>query len=77
VALLAMKKLMYLLDKNQLCPYLVHSWLLECPGVQQEKQLRTGLSANIMFPGKIHQVIDMADFLLADHVRKGLKTYLD
>jgi hypothetical protein len=66
-----------LLDKDQLCHCLVQSWLLEYPGVQQEKQLRTGLSANIMLPGKIHQVMDMANFVLVDHVREKLNMCLN
>jgi hypothetical protein len=48
VAFLAMKKLINLLDSGQLCCYLAQSRLLEYPGVQQEKQLRTGLSAKIV-----------------------------
>ena len=43
--------------------YLVLSWLLEYLGVWQEKQLRAGLSINIIVPGEICQVIDMASFL--------------
>jgi hypothetical protein len=77
VALLAMKKLIYLLDKDQLCLGLVHSRLLEYTGVQQEKQLRTELNTNVMLPGKIHKVVDRASFLLADHVRKEFKTCLN
>jgi hypothetical protein len=50
---------------------------LEYLGVQQEKQLRTGLSVNIALPGKIYQVMDMANSLLVDHVRKELKTCLN
>jgi hypothetical protein len=73
VALLAMKKLINLPDKDQLCCCFVQSQLVEYPGVQQEKQL-TGLSANIMLPGKIYQVIDMVNFLLVDHIREELKT---
>jgi hypothetical protein len=30
-----------------------------------------------LLPGKIYQVTDMANFLLADHVRKKLKTCLN
>jgi hypothetical protein len=77
VAFLAMKKLTNLLDKDQLCRYLIQSQLLEYQGVHQEKQLRTGLSANIMLPGKINHVIDMAKFLLVDRVREELKTCLN
>ena len=33
------------------------------PALRQEKQLRTGLSINIIVPGEICQVIDMASFL--------------
>jgi ribonuclease HI len=36
--------------------------LLEYLGVQQEEQLRTGLSINIIAPGKIYQVRDMTSF---------------
>jgi hypothetical protein len=68
VAFLAMKKLINLLDKEQLCRYSAQSWLLEYLGVQQETQLRTGLSVNIALPEKIYQVIDMASFLLVDHI---------
>jgi hypothetical protein len=77
MAFLAMKKLINLPDEDLLCHYLVWSRLMEYPGVQQEKQLRTGLCANIMLPGKIYQVIDMANFLLVDHVREELKTCLN
>jgi hypothetical protein len=49
-----MKKLINLLDKEQLCCYLAQSWLLEYLGVQQERQLRTGLNVNIALPGKIY-----------------------
>jgi hypothetical protein len=66
-----------LLDKGQLCCYSAQSWLLEYLGVQQEKQLRTGLSVNIVLPGKIYQVIDIANRLLVDHVRKELRTCLN
>jgi hypothetical protein len=62
-----MKSLMNMLDKEQLCHYSAQSRLLEYLGVQQEKQLRTGLSVNIVLPGKIYQVTDMANFLLVDH----------
>jgi len=58
-----MRRLISLLDKRQLCPYVVLSRLLEYLSVQQEKQLRTGLSINITAPGEICQVIDMASFL--------------
>jgi hypothetical protein len=50
---------------------------LEYLGVQQEKQLRTGLSVNSALPGKIYKVIDMANFLSVDHVRKEMKTCLN
>jgi len=43
--------------------YLVQSRLLECLSVQQEKQLRTGLSINFTAPGELCQVLDMASFL--------------
>jgi len=43
--------------------YLVQSRLLEYLSVQQEKQLKTGLSINITVPGEICQVTDMANFL--------------
>ena len=49
---------------------------MEYLGVQQEKLLKTGLSANMALPGIIYQVTDMTDFLLVDDVRKELKTYL-
>jgi len=52
-----------LLDKHQLHRYLIPSRLLEYLGVRQEKQLRTGLSINIIVRGEICQVIDMASFL--------------
>jgi len=39
-------RLISLLDKRQLCHYLVQSRLLEYLSVQQEKRLRTGLSIN-------------------------------
>jgi hypothetical protein len=48
-----MKELINLQGKEQLRHYLAHSWLLEYLGVQQEKLLRTGLSANIVPPGII------------------------
>jgi hypothetical protein len=35
---------------------------LEYLGVQQEKQLKTGLRINITMPGATCQVIDMANF---------------
>jgi len=63
VAFLAMRRLISFLDKCQLCRYLVLSRLLEYLSVWQEKQLRTGLSINIIVPGEICQVIDMASFL--------------
>jgi hypothetical protein len=44
---------------------LVQSWLLEYPGVQQQKQLRTGLSINIILPRKIYQVIDVANSFIS------------
>jgi hypothetical protein len=53
---------------------LVQSQLLEYLGVQQEKQLRTELSVNVVLPRKIYQVTDVANVLLVDHVRKELKT---
>jgi hypothetical protein len=34
-------------------------------------------TVNIVLPGKIYQVIDMANFLLVDHVREELKTCLN
>jgi hypothetical protein len=77
VAFLAVRKLISLPDKHQLYRDLVQSRLLEYLGVQQEKQIRTGLSINITMPGKIYQVIDMANFLLVDHVREELKTCLN
>jgi hypothetical protein len=77
VAFLAMKKLINLPDKHQLCYYLVQSRLLEYLGVQQEKQLRTGPSINIILPANSYQVIDIANFLLVDHVREELKTCLN
>jgi ribonuclease HI len=49
-----------LLVKCQLYCYLVQSRLLEYLGVQQEMQLRTGLSVNITTPGETCQDIDMA-----------------
>jgi hypothetical protein len=76
VAFLAMKKLINVLDKEQLCRYLAQSRLLEYLGVQQEKQLRTGLSVIIALPGTIYQVIDIVSVLLVDHARKELKTCL-
>jgi hypothetical protein len=42
---------------------LVQSRLLEYPSVRLEKQLRTGLNVNIIVPGRIFQVINMASFL--------------
>jgi hypothetical protein len=74
VAFLAMRKLINLPDKHQLYRYLVQSRRLEYLGVQQEEQLGTGLSVNIIVPGKIYQVIDIANFLVVDHVREELKT---
>jgi hypothetical protein len=50
---------------------------LENPGVEQKKQLRTGLSVKVILPGKVYQVIDMANILLVDHVREVLKTCLN
>jgi hypothetical protein len=76
-AFLAMIKLINLLDKRELCRYSAQSRLLEYLGVQQEKELRTGLSVNIALLGKFYQVIDMANILLVDHVRKELKTCLN
>ena len=66
-AFVAMKRLISLLDKHQPYRYLVQSRLLECVSVQQEKQLKTGLSINFTAPGEICQVLDMASFLYADH----------
>jgi hypothetical protein len=77
VAFLAMKKLINLPDKDQLCRYLVQNRLLEHLGVQEEKQLRSGLNTDIILPGKIYQVTDMADFLLVVHARAELKTCLN
>jgi hypothetical protein len=77
VAFLAMKKLINLLDKEQLCWYWAQSQLFEYLGVQQERQLRTGLSVNITLPGRIYQVMDMANVLLVDQVRKELKICLN
>jgi hypothetical protein len=71
------EKLINLLHKQQLCRYSAHSQPLEYLGVQQEKQVRTGLSINIVLPGKIYQVIDMANVLLVGHVREELKTCLN
>jgi hypothetical protein len=76
VTFLVMKKLINLLDKEQLCHYSAQNWLLENLDVQQEKLLRTGFNVNIILPGIIYQVIDMANVLIVDHVRKELKTYL-
>jgi hypothetical protein len=39
--------------------------------------LRWYTSDNWNVPGKIYQVIDMANFLLVDHVREELKTCLN
>ena len=58
-----MKSLISLLDKRELRRYLVLSLLLEYLSVWQEKQLRTGLSINIIVLGEIYQVLDMASFL--------------
>jgi len=58
-----MKSLISLLDKRELRRYLVLSLLLEYLSVWQEKQLRTGLSINIIVPAEICQVIGMASFL--------------
>jgi hypothetical protein len=77
VAFLAMRKLTNLPGKHQLCHYLVQSQLLDYLGVQQERQLKTGLSINIILPGITYQVTDMANVLLADHVREELKTCLN
>jgi hypothetical protein len=77
VAFLAMKKLMILLDKEQLCHYSAQSQLLECLGVLQEMQLRTGLSVNTVLPGKIYQVINMASFLLVGRIQKELRICLN
>jgi hypothetical protein len=52
------EKLTKLLVKVQQCHYLVHSRLLEYLGVQQEKQLRTGLSFDNVLPGKIYKVTE-------------------
>jgi hypothetical protein len=46
--------------------------ILEYLGVQQEELL----SASIVPPGIIYQVIDMVTFFLVDHVRKELKACL-
>jgi hypothetical protein len=59
-----MKKLMNLRGKVQLSHYSAQSRLLEYLGVQQEKLLRTGLSANILLPEIIYQVPNMANSLL-------------
>jgi hypothetical protein len=72
-----MKELINLQGKEQLCHYSAQSQLLEYLGIQQEKLLRTGLSANIVPPGIIYQVTDMVNFLLVDHVRKELKACLN
>jgi hypothetical protein len=77
VAFLAMRKLISLPDKGQLCRYLVQSRLLEHLAVQQEKQLRTQLSVDIILPGTIYHVIDMANVLFVDHEREELKTCLN
>jgi hypothetical protein len=58
-----MKKLLYLLNKGQLCCYSAEGQVLEHLGVQQEKQLRTGLSVNNTLPGKIYQATNMANFI--------------
>jgi hypothetical protein len=71
-----MKELINLQGKEQLRHYSAQNRLLEYLGVQQEKLLRTGLSVSIVPPGIIYQVTDMVNFLLVDHVRKVLKTYL-
>jgi hypothetical protein len=57
-----MRNLISFPEKCELYPYLVQNWLLEYPGVQQEKQLRTGLSVNITTPGETCQGKDMANF---------------
>jgi hypothetical protein len=72
-----MKELINLQGKEQLRHYSAQSRLLEYLGVQQEKLLGTGLSANIIPPGIIYQVTDMVNFLLVDYVRKELKAYLN
>jgi hypothetical protein len=72
-----MNKLINLQGKEQLHHYLAQSRLLEYLGVQQEKLLRSGSRVNIAPPGIIYQVTDMIKFLLVDHVRKELKTYLN
>jgi hypothetical protein len=41
------------------------------------RETRTGLSINIILPGKIYQLIDTANFLLADHVTAELETCLN
>jgi hypothetical protein len=76
VASVVLKKLMNLLGKVQLSHYSAQSQLVEYLGVQQEKLLRTGLSANILLPGIIYQVTDMVNSLLVDHVRKELMACL-
>jgi len=58
-----MRRLISLLDKRQPLRYLVLIRLLEYLGVHQEKQLRSGLSINIIVPEDFCQVIDMASFL--------------
>jgi hypothetical protein len=56
---------------------LAQSQLSEYLGVQQESQSRTGLKFNTTLPGKIDQVTDMVNFLLADHARKQPMTCLN
>jgi hypothetical protein len=47
---------------------------LGTPRCSAREAIKTGLSTNIILPGKIYQVIDMANFLLVDHVREQLQT---
>jgi ribonuclease HI len=56
-----------------LCPELA----LGIPRHSAREAIRTGLNINITVPGKMCQVIDMANFLLVDHVREELKTCLN
>jgi len=58
----SIKNLICLIDKRQLCRYLVQRRFLEYLSVRQEKQSRTGLRTNIIVPGEIFKVIDMASF---------------
>ena len=57
------KWLIRLLDKHQLCRYLVQSRLLEYLSVCQERQSRAGLSIKTQIPEKLFQVADKASFL--------------